>query len=166
MVTGANNSESIQSVASRVASALKFCEERYGDCLVILIASQTVTSVAQCLYVGANLKHHSRLPPPLASTARPLDRVAGTAVNVAADTSTSGVVEIKREINVYDALHLTQHYCHNEAYNTSPDTSVEDGTFTAAKTIHPRPRFEIHSSHTFASPSKTCACGVASRSAS
>ena len=57
---------------------MKFCESEFCNCIIIFVASHTITSVAQSLYVGANLKHHSSLPPPLPSKARPLDRVAGT----------------------------------------------------------------------------------------
>jgi hypothetical protein len=76
-IAGASNSESIQSVAKRIADAMKFCESLYSNTIIILVASHTVTSVAQSLYVGANLKVHTSLPPPLPSKARPLDKVAG-----------------------------------------------------------------------------------------
>jgi hypothetical protein len=99
--SGASNSESIQSVAKRVADALKFCESQFCNCIIILVASHTITSVAQSLYVGTNLKHHSSLPPPLPSKARPLDRVAGAAVSVGPASASTEHAENKREINIY-----------------------------------------------------------------
>jgi len=63
------------------------CEALHSNCLIILVASHTLTSVAQCLYIGVNLKFHSKLPPPLPSKARPLDTVAGAAASISPDSA-------------------------------------------------------------------------------
>lgn len=138
--SGANNSESIQSVGSRVANALKHCEGLYLNCLIVLVASQTVTSVAQSLYVGANLKFHSTLPPPLPSKARPLDKVAGASVKVGPDTATAGVAEGKREINMC-AFHFRANFPSGRfIIHVLLDTSAAAGTFTGILTNHHRCR--------------------------